>query len=376
MSKPDYGLVVSALARVIDAAKAEVVDDDQVVLETLSRFVGGFDFRRMIPASNSVEFNLDNAGRKVETDALVADRPADPEDGLVPTSAVVPTKKEKITIYWPQAEECLKEAFSKTRGGVQFVFVGPGFWEYLKVTNLLKDGKIGSARVVSRPKQPDRDVFLIGHLSGAVTSLADIPRESLARITVITRHPSLLQQMPQVGGKTGPGTWRLMTVQEQREYLAEMPEAERDVSLADALQGVRDSTAKSTLRNLFPEMSEENLVAWFYRTIRRLRPCSIPTEQSARMGALSPSEEISEEEFQKRMKEHAEKISRKPPLPIPKDRKLTLEELQHWAGDSHPDQPPSMTRAAGQYGRVVATMDKPAVHPPTTVKSNRDDDET
>lgn len=360
MPKPDYGLVAETLARVIDAVEAEVVDDDEVVLETVSRFVGGFDFRRMIPAEHSVEFNLDMAGREVETNALVADRPDNPDEGLVPTSAVVGTKREKITIYFPEAEECLTEAFAKTAGGVQFVFVGQGFFEYLRAKDLMKDGRIGSARVVMRPKQPDRDVFLVGRLEGAVTSLRDIPRSKLARVTVITKHPSLLQQMPQVGGQTGPNTWRLMSVQEQREFLADMPEDERDIALADALQNVRDGTAKATLRNLFPEMSEENLVAWFYRTLRRLRPCSIKAEQSARMHALRESGQLlTEEEFQAKMKEHAEKCKDLPPIPdcdVPVGRKRR-------------GLPPA------QGGRVVANVGSP-IHEPTTVTSKRRDDES
>ena len=282
MPTPDYGDVAKALVRVIESTQGpvepEILTAEQAVLETLVPFVGQHEFRLRIPREQSVEFNFDLEG-VTATLSYEAPRTELPSSG---ESRQVPAKQHRFSesVYWPKAEECLTDAFARTEGGVALVFVGEGFWNLLHERKLLTDGNLGSAKVVMLKNQPDRDVFLIGHLEGPVIDLDDIPPEKMARVTVVTQHVSLSERTPQLGAKKNGGQ-RLLSLEEQRTYLAEMDPDERDQEMAMALENVRDSTAKSTLRSLFPHLDSHEILKFLQR-IRKIRPCAVSNPKPVR----------------------------------------------------------------------------------------------
>lgn len=280
MPTPDYGDVAKALVRVIESTQGpvepEVLSAEQAVLETLVPFVGQYEFRRRIPKAHSVEFNFDLEGM---TATLTHEnhQPGFPASGAAKEALI---RMGSESVYWPKAEECLTDAFSRTEGGVALVFVGEGFWNLLNERKLLTDGNLGAAKVVMLKRQADRDVFLVGHLEDPVIDLDEIPPEKMARVTVVTQHVSLTERTPQLGAKKQSGQ-RLLSLAEQRKYLAEMEPDERDREMAMALENVRDSVAKSTLRSLFPHMTSDEILE-FIKRIRKIRPCAVAQPKPVR----------------------------------------------------------------------------------------------
>lgn len=273
---PDLGDVAQSLVRVIEAVTPEVIDQDQAKLETLIRHVGLHNFRRRIPPSRSVEFNF-------ELEGMSATLSQDGSKGLTSEDGTkAPLAKPDETMYWPRAEEVLREAFAKTDGGVQFVFVGAGFWKFLLQRKLMTEGRLGSARVIMLKHQPDRDVFLIGKLDDLVLDVEDIPEDRMARVTVLSNDASFMERPKKPGGQ------RLLSVQEQREFMASLDPEKRNEELATALEHVRDHTAKSTLRTLFPELPEDGMLAML-RDIRKIRPCAVKVEPTEVEGTRAMS---------------------------------------------------------------------------------------
>jgi hypothetical protein len=113
-----------------------------------------------------------------------------------------------------------------------------------------------------------------------ILDLDDIPPEKMARVTVVTKHASLKERTPEFGKKKVPGH-RLLGLDEQREYLGSMDPDERDQEMAMALENVRDSTAKSTLRSLFPNLTSDEILA-FHGRIRKIRPCTVENKAPVR----------------------------------------------------------------------------------------------
>lgn len=279
---PDFGDVAKSLVRVIDAVTPEVLDQDAAVLETLIRHVGVHGFRRRIPRGRSVEFNF-------ELEGMSATLSQDASRGI-PSSGgnSAPPAKPDETIYWPRAEEVLREAFEVTEGGVQYVFVGPGFWKFLKERKLLDQGRLGSAQVIMLQRLPDRDVFLVGNITDLVLDIEDIPEERMARVTVISNDASFMHRPKKVGDGR-----RLLTLDEQRKYMNDMPEDQRNTELAIALEHVRDHTAKSTIRSLFPQFPEDQVLKTL-KAIRKIRPCAVQEIAPTEVGGTTRHGQVSE----------------------------------------------------------------------------------
>lgn len=277
---PDLGDVAKSLVRVIDAVTPEVIDHDAAVLETLIRHVGVHGFRRRILRSRSVEFNF-------EMEGMSATVSQDASRGIASSSGnAAPPAKPDETIYWPRAEEVLREAFDATEGGVQYVFVGEGFWKFLKERKLMDQGKLGPAQVIMLPRQPDRDVFLVGKITDVVLDIEDIPEDRMARVTVISNDASFMHRPKKVGDGQ-----RLLTLDEQRKYMNSMPEDQRNTEMAVALENVRDHTAKSTIRSLFPQFPEDQVLKTL-KAIRKIRPCAVQEMEPTEVGGHRPPRRI------------------------------------------------------------------------------------